>query len=176
MEINEVSNMVSYYGKDIYNFCRQLTRNKEEADELYQDTFLRAIELCNKIDPENNPKSFLISIALRLWKNRRRKLAWRSRIAAVESFREELVFESYVIVSSENPEENILRKEKKELVALTVKKLRIEYQVVLYLYYTAEMSIKEIGRILHLPEGTVKSRLHKARNEVGKYLEADVNG
>ncbi len=176
MEIKEVSNMVSYYGKDIYNFCRQLTRNKEEADELYQDTFLRAIELCHKIDPENNPKSFLISIALRLWKNRRRKLAWRSRIAAVESFREESVFEGYVIVSSENPEEDILRKEKKEFVALTVKKLRKEYQVVLYLYYTAEMSIKEIGRILHLPEGTVKSRLHKARNEVGKYLEADVNG
>jgi RNA polymerase sigma-70 factor (ECF subfamily) len=162
---------VSSYGKDIYNFCRQLTRNKEEADELYQDTFLRATELCYKINKENNPKSFLLSIALRLWKNQRRKFSWRNRIAAVESYRDESCYCNYPTELAESPEEELLEKEKTERIVQAVKRLREEYQSVVYLYYTAEMPIKEISVILHLPEGTVKSRLHKARNEVGKILE-----
>jgi len=170
LEVTEVSNMVSSYGKDIYNFCRQLTRNKAEADELYQDTFLKAIELCHKIDKENNPKSFLLSIALRLWKNRRRKIAWRNRIAAMESYRDESDYESYPMGLARSPEEELLEKEKTELVVQSVKSLRKEYQSVVYLYYAAEMSLKEIGIILHLPEGTIKSRLYKARNELRKRI------
>ena len=54
-------------------FCCHLTGNVQEAEELYQDTFLKAVELMKNIDYENNPKSFLISIALRLWKNKKRK-------------------------------------------------------------------------------------------------------
>lgn len=172
MEATEIRNLVSSYGKDIYNFCRQLTRDKEEADELYQDTFLRAIELCRKINMKNNPKSFLLSIALRLWKNRRRKIAWRNRIAAMESYRDESDYDGYPIELAKSPEEELLEKEKTELVVRAVKSLRKEYQSVVYLYYTAEMSLKEISSILRLPEGTVKSRLYKARNEVRKIYGA----
>ena len=70
-------------------FCCHLTGNVQEAEELYQDTFLKAVELMKNIDYENNPKSFLISIALRLWKNKKRKYAWRMRIAGTESLIEE---------------------------------------------------------------------------------------
>jgi RNA polymerase sigma-70 factor (ECF subfamily) len=176
VEVTEISDIVSSYGKDVYNFCRQLTRNKEEADELYQDTFLRTIELCYKIDRGNNPRSFLLSIALRLWKNRRRKFSWRNRIAAVESYRDESSYCIYPAESAESPEEELLEKEKTERIVQAVKRLREEYQSVVYLYYTAEMPLKEISVILHLPEGTVKSRLHKARNAVGKILEEYLYG
>jgi RNA polymerase sigma-70 factor (ECF subfamily) len=176
LEVTEISTIVSSYGKDIYNFCRQLTRNKEEADELYQDTFLRAIELCYKINKENNPKSFLLSIAVRLWKNRKRKFSWRNRIAAVESYREESGYRNYPAELAESPEEELLEKEKTERIVQAVKRLREEYQSVVYLYYSAEMPLKEISVILHLPEGTVKSRLHKARSVVGKILEEYLYG
>lgn len=69
------------YGKDIYSFCMHLVKEKESADDLYQDAFLEATKKIASIRYEDNPKSYLLSIVIRLWKNRVRKRAWRSRIA-----------------------------------------------------------------------------------------------
>ena len=77
------------YGKEIYSFCKHLTCSRQEADDLYQDTFLKAVELQQKIDWQENPKSFLLSVAVRIWKNRKRKAAWRNRIAPTEVLIEE---------------------------------------------------------------------------------------
>ncbi|QHI71666.1 RNA polymerase sigma factor [Aminipila terrae] len=174
MEIIEVDKLVNLNGRDIYNFCRQLTQNQEEADELYQDTFLKAVEVCGRIHKEDNPKSYLMSIAIKLWKNRKRKFAWRSRIAMIESRDDHMDYDERPSDDIHSPEHELLKKEEQEMVRRAVSRLREEYRVPMYLYYAAGMSVKEIGRILHRPEGTVKSRLHKARKEVKRYLE--VNG
>ena len=89
MNVTELEKCIELYGKDIYAFCRQLTYSQQEAEELYQDTFLKAMELLQKIDAAENPKSYLLSIALRLWKNHKKKYACRKRIADMESLSEE---------------------------------------------------------------------------------------
>ena len=89
MTKQELEQCISEYGKDIYSFCKHLTYDQQEADDLYQDTFLKAIELQQKIAYKDQTKSYLIGIAIRIWKNRKRKYAWRNRIAAVERMVEE---------------------------------------------------------------------------------------
>ena len=89
MKVTELEKCIELYGKDIYAFCRQLTYSRQEADELYQDTFLKVMELLYKIKMEDNPKSYILSIALRLWKNSKRKYARRRQIADMESLTEE---------------------------------------------------------------------------------------
>lgn len=81
MTIQELEQCISLYGKDIYSFCMHLAKEKESADDLYQDAFLEATKKIASIWYEDNPKSYLLSIVIRLWKNRVRKRAWRSRIA-----------------------------------------------------------------------------------------------
>ena len=81
MTIQELERCIQLYGKDIYSFCMHLTKEKGSADDLYQDTFLEAMKKLAAIRYEDNPKSYLLSVAIRLWKNRVRKLAWRNRIA-----------------------------------------------------------------------------------------------
>jgi RNA polymerase sigma-70 factor (ECF subfamily) len=132
LKVTEVNDLVNVHGKDVYNFCRQLTKNIEEADELYQDTFLKAVELCDRIDKEKNPKSFLLSIAIKLWKNRKRKFAWRSRIAAMESY-QEVDYEQEQSHIPASLEEEFLVRETKELVARAVGVLKEDYRVPLYL-------------------------------------------
>ncbi len=80
MQRDELENCIETYGRDIYSFCCYLTRSRQEADDLYQDTFLKALEIAGRLDADGNPKSALLSIASNLWRNRRRKLAWRQRI------------------------------------------------------------------------------------------------
>ena len=81
MTIQELERCIQLYGKDIYSFCMHLTKEKGSADDLYQDTFLEATKKLAVIRYEDNPKSYLLSVAIRLWKNRVRKFAWRNRIA-----------------------------------------------------------------------------------------------
>ncbi|GIO42748.1 RNA polymerase sigma factor [Paenibacillus apis] len=66
MEIDELIELVELHGKAVYGFCYNLTRNKEDADDLYQDTFLKAAELRHKMDMSGNPKAFLISFRARV--------------------------------------------------------------------------------------------------------------
>lgn len=73
MNTREISELVEMHGNAIYTFCCSLTHNKIEADDLYQETFLKAIERKGKIHQNENPKSYLIAIAIGIWKNSRRK-------------------------------------------------------------------------------------------------------
>lgn len=149
-------------------FCCHLTGNVQEAEELYQDTFLKAVELMKNIDYENNPKSFLISIALRLWKNKKRKYAWRMRIAGTESLIEETVEN---LEAEKCLEEEMIQKEIQRQVRKAVAGLEEKYRIPVYLFYTVQMSVAEISKTLKIPEGTVKTRLYKARKLLKEELE-----
>lgn len=170
MSIEELEECINTYGKDIYAFCKQLTHNLTEAEDLYQDTFLKAVEVISDIHMEQNPKSYLLSIALRIWKNKRRKYAWRQRIARLERWTEEKQ-ESNSTGVTPSLEEQILSNEEKNIVEQEVKKLKDKYRIPIYLYYMENLSLEEIAQILKIPKGTVKSRLHKARNILKNKLE-----
>ena len=80
MTIQELEQFIATYGTDIYSFCVYLTGNRPEAEELYQDTFLKTLELLDKIQKDGNPKSYLLSVAIRIWKNRNRKINRRTAL------------------------------------------------------------------------------------------------
>lgn len=172
MTITELEQCIDLYGKDIFSFCRHATGSIQEGEELYQDTFLKAVELIDRMDISQNPKSFLLSIAIRLWKNKRRKYSWRQRIAGMESLEEKDEYQNIPSnIDNVLPEKNLLQKEQNELIHASIRKLPQKYQILLYLYYASEISVYEIAVCLKLPEGTVKSRLHKARKLLKEKLE-----
>lgn len=169
MNQTEIEMCIAKYGKDLYSFCCYLTYSKMEADDLYQDTFVKVIEL-GKIDVSNNPKSYLLSIAVRLWKNRKRKLERRRR-ALVSDTMEELEQEGRLQTKKTSPEQEMIQKEQKENVQHAVGQLPDKLQIVALLYYMEDRKVAEIADILHVPQGTVKSRLHKARKILREKLE-----
>ncbi len=172
MTMTELEQCIDLYGKDIFSFCRYATGSIQEGEELFQDTFLKAVELLDKMEMNQNPKSFLLSIAIRLWKNKRRKFAWRQRIVGMESLEEKEEYQNIPSnIGSTLPEKNLLQREQKQMVYKCIGKLPQKYQILLYLYYASEFSVNEIAVCLKLPEGTVKSRLHKARKLLKDQLE-----
>lgn len=169
MTRQEFIDLLEREGKGIYSFCRMLAGNQEEADELYQETMLTATERCRDIDIANNPKSYLIAVSLGIYKNRRKKTARRQRIAPVGELTDELA----AVIADENgtPEDEILRYEMQEVVRKETRKLPEHLRFPVYLYYTAQLTVEEIAKTMHIPKGTVKSRLHKARMTIKKRLE-----
>lgn len=169
MTTDELKRLITEYGMHLYSFCCNLTGNRMDADDLYQDTFLKAVELRHRLDSSGNPKSYLMGISVRLWQNHRKKYATRQRILPKADYEENLMQE--VIDTRIQPEGEAIRKETILEVRSGIKSLPDKLQLVLYMYYTAEMSLEEISQALHIPKGTVKSRLYKGRNQLKQYLE-----
>ncbi len=170
MTKQELEQCIEEYGRDIYSFCRYLTNDLPEAEDLYQDTFLLATEVKERIEYNRNPKSYLLSIALRIWKNKKRKYAWRKRIADVRSADDALEADSGGTAEL-SLEEQILATEKDESVRIAVSHLPEKLKIVVLLFYMEELTTAQIAEVIKIPVGTVLSRLHEARKRLKKELE-----
>lgn len=174
MTVLELDACIKEHGTAIYSFCRHLAGTRELADELYQDTFLVAMERMEQLhnDGDANPKSYLLSVSLRLWKNRRRKAAWRNRIAPEQSLDVpggDAVWEQ--AGAGDSTEAEVLREERRRQIRRAVDELPEKYRVAVLLFYMEELPMTELAKVLHVPVGTVKSRLHQARKLLKTQLE-----
>ena len=91
MTEEELNLLIIACGRHLYSFCCNLTGNKSEAEDLYQDTLLKAVELRHKLDSSGNPKSFLMGIAVKIWQNHKKKYAVRQKIVQLEELNENFV-------------------------------------------------------------------------------------
>lgn len=154
----DISRLIELYGKKVYNFCLRLCTTTYDAEDLYQDTFLKAIEKLSSIDEDNNPSAYLCTIALSLWKSKTRKAARRHAIAPQTP-----IDEHFAVASDYALEEQVIKDELHAQVNAAVSSLEEKLRTCMLLHYVMEMPLGEIARILNIPEGTVKSRLHTAR-------------
>lgn len=164
MTLEELNLVAQERGREIYGFCYYLSGHKETAEELYQDTFLKATEKCKKIKQDQDVKAYIIGISIRLWKNRVRKNSNRHRIAPVTT----LVMDH---ASKETPLDQVLHKEEDGLVLEAVNTLKEAQRITLMMFYYWDLSVEDIAKILKTPQGTVKSRLFNGRKQVKQYLE-----
>jgi len=172
LDIDELKDLIEQHGKALYGFCLRLTANRADTDDLYQETLLRAMEARNHLDRNRNPKAFLLSVAIGLRKNQRRKFAWRQRIAPSSQFNDAAhIFHAQS--KEATPEDAVLSLERRRTMLAAANNLKDKLKIPLYMHYTAEMSIEEIASALKIPSGTVKSRLYQARQAMKKELEAE---
>ena len=169
MTKDEFEKVVYEYGNDMFNFCCYLTLNRELASELYQETFLKAFELRNKIKKDGNIKSYLLSVAMNIWKNSVSKKMRRNKIAPTVDYEK-----SKEMLGDDKGEvlEEYIEKELIMEVKAAGDKLPDKQRMVVLLHYMGNESTESIARILHIPKGTVLSRLSKARENLRKEMEA----
>ena len=170
MESNSMERYIQEYGKAVYSYCMYITKNKYDADDLYQQTFLIAFQK-NEIDAENNPKSYLITIAANVWKNVIRKKTWRKEKAdIIPTIDEEL---NNTPDDGKSPEDEVIQNEEELLIRKLVLSLPDKLREVILMYYMEDMSINEIAAALKIPAGTVKSRMNKAKKMLKEKMNYD---
>lgn len=113
MTTKELEQLLDRYGDSIYGFCLHLTGCKEQADDLYQDTFLKTIEIQPKIKLSNMEqdllaaKNYIIGIAIRIWKKTLTKNKRTVQDVSLEEYLEYFV----------NPEDVAVQTEKRKLLS-----------------------------------------------------------
>ncbi len=168
MNAREIETCMDEFGTDIYRFCLKLCMDKADAEDLYQQTFLKALETDLPLDRQKNPKALFFSVAHNLWKSDRRKQARRNKIAPCRSLDDET---AAILHSTENMEANFLRKEFMAEVDQMLQALPEKFRVPMILFFLSDCPIDQIAAILKKPPGTVKSRLFKGRSLIKKRLE-----
>lgn len=173
MTKNNLEQLIEMHGDAIYQFCYHLTGCQDDADDLYQDTLCKAYEIRKRIkNPEDNSllekeRNYCMGIAIRLYKNNYRKKVKRTE----ESMDDEQNGYHAKLASDFKTEERIEKEEMRLQIRKSIQSLPLKQRTVIYLFYYAELSVKDISSLLRLPVGTVKSRLSKARSVLKNELE-----
>ena len=170
MEKERLAQIIAAYGQDILRFCRITAGSSTEGDELYQDTMLILWEKQMGLDGSQNVKGYALSVAVKLWKNRQRKAARRLRLVPQESL-EELTQRGIQPGQTASLEDTLLQKSQAEILREMIRQLPEGYRLPLQLHYSADLPVKEIAKLMKLPESTVKTRLRRAKEQLRQKLE-----
>lgn len=157
-----IDEYIFLYGRRLYGLCLRLCGNAADAEDLYQDTWLRAMEQLHRYDPACPFEPWLTTICVNLYRSLLRRM------------RRSPVFDGFADAE-----------EKEAVFARTAAEKRADYtdlyaaidrlpqmlRITVILFYFRDMKVEETAAVLGVPVGTVKSRLHKARKRLKEVLQ-----
>ncbi len=159
-----LSELMNTYGQDVWNFAFSLTRSPEMADDILQDVFIKAYLHIEEFRGEASIKTWLLAITRNTVSDYKRS-AFIRKVTLFDSISKK---ETHPSAEKEYIDEFIYEDIWKKVLCLPVK-----LREVLVLHAHHGLSEKEIAHLLNIPHGTVKSRLHHARNKMSKWMEDD---
>ena len=165
-----ISQLVNKYSERIYNLSLRILRNREEAEDILQETFITVIEKLHSFDGRSSFFTWIYRIATNasLMRLRKKKLVFQ-QISDDPDFQESV--ESRVFIDwSQDPSINIFDRETKAKIDSAINKLSDIYRSVFILRDIEGLSIKETSAILNITEENVKIRLRRARQYLRDYL------
>lgn len=167
--------LIDRYSPDIFAMLYRLTENAEEASDLTQETFLRALRSIGTFRGEAEIKTWLFRIAInesrnrfRWWKRRKRELTISIDSTLGNS---EMTVAQTLADDSQNPEESALAAEREYALKAALLDIPDVYREAIVLCDIEGLSYEETATALDINIGTVKSRLSRGREELRRRLK-----
>jgi RNA polymerase sigma-70 factor (ECF subfamily) len=159
----------------MYNFAFRLTNDEDDANDLVQDTYMKAFRFTNSFQQGTNAKAWLFRILKNSFINDYRK---KSKQPAKVDYQE--VETTYNSESTDSETTTDLRTETVQdmigdEVATALNSLPVDFRTVIILCDIEGFTYEEMAKILDIPIGTVRSRLHRARNLLKEKLRSYAN-
>lgn len=149
----------------LHNFARWIARDLNDAEDLVQETYLKALRGFASFQPGTNFRAWMFQILRNTFWSSCSKLERRMTVAM------DLEEEGPALaVENETPETVLMKRSDSSLVQNAIENLPVHQREVLLLCEVEEMSYREIAEILSIPTGTVMSRLSRARKTVRESL------
>lgn len=149
-----VEKIINKYSKTVYKLAFAQTRNKNDADDIFQEVFLRYIRKQPTFENKEHEKAWFIRVTINCCKS-----LWKSPFKKHTQLLEQ---DTFVI---ENNEENLLEE--------YLLKLPKVYRIVIHLFYYENMPTAQISTVIKKKESTVRMQLTRARRLLKEYMEGD---
>jgi len=161
-DLKAFETLLFLYEKRIFNYIHRIVGQKQDAEDLAQETFIKLFRSLNRIDPDKNFRAWLFKIATNCVYDWLRKKRRNKEILLLDDPQS-----SFETINEKDPYLNI---ENCCDLAAAVAKIKPAYQSPVLLYYYQDFSYREIAKILSLPLNTVKIYLYRAKKELRREL------
>lgn len=155
-----IDQFIRQYGKRLYGLCLFLCADSFEADDLYQDTWLKVVKNFSQYDSSKEFEPWLTKICVNTYRNTLRRLARSPLLNFTSNEEKDRFWQS--IPGPENKDYTCLYE--------AINNLPEKFRITVILFYFQDMDIGSTAASLNIPAGTVKSRLSKARKLLKEVL------
>ncbi len=165
--------LIKKYRERLFSIVYNIVSNREDASEIIQDAFIKAFRAVPKFKGKSSFFTWLYKIALHTTYNTVRKNRFK-RFFSLEKMSEDASSEAildYLQGQQGGAEKSVLLSELQEKLNEALQKLSIKHRTVVVLFEIEGLSHTEIAQITETTEGTVRSRLHYAKQELQNYLK-----
>ena len=145
--------VIRFYSDMVYRLAFARTSNRYDADDVYEEVFLRYLKKKPKFQSEEHRRAWLIRVTINC-SNTFLTSTWQRR-------------------TQELPEDLPFRQSEDYQLYSYLQQLSAKYRSVIHLFYYEEMSVEEIGKILHRKPSTVRTQLTRAREQLRQILKEE---
>lgn len=164
-DTNAFAVLVDRYKNMVFTLSLKMVKNREEAEEVAQDTFVKAYRSLNKFKAESKFSTWLYKVAYNTCLDCLKKKNRAQPVVAIDEYTE------HEVVSLSNVVDSLEEKERSQMIQECLDVLPGEDSFLLSLYYFEEQSIKEIAKIMGINDNHVKIKLFRSRKKLTAVLK-----
>ena len=171
-DIQAFKQLFEIYKNSIFNLCFRFASNKEEAEDLCQEVFIKIYKSIKTFKRKSKLSTWIYRITVNLclnYQRRQKGLLWFSLNDSTEEYNKDIV-ENLLIPAEDLPDISLEKKERERIIQLAINSLPKNQQAVLILQRYENMSIKEIAEVMSCTTASVQSRLYRAKENLCKKL------
>ncbi|AXI01049.1 RNA polymerase sigma factor [Sporosarcina sp. PTS2304] len=170
---SDLNALYEEYGRYLYHLCLKLTRNKEEAEDLMQDVWVKVVRYSGEMSEVNRMKAWLTTICMNTFRDRYRKNVRHSQYVMNQPDTLDVPILDLVPSNAKTPMELIEQSDIQSLVQEKIGELDGIYRKTIEYFYVNQYSLVEIASLMSVSIGTVKSRLFRAKKYLKELLVQD---
>ena len=163
----DIESLIRQYGNDVLRTAYMYVKDMHTAEDIFQEVFIKVNQKLSTFEGNSSIKTWIIRITINTCKDYL-KSAWNRRVVPMMEYQEDAIISESDYVDVEN-------QDTKELIKKTVLSLPAKYKDVILCVYFEDMTITEAAVVLHIAEGTAKSRLSRARQKLKSVLEGRIS-
>jgi RNA polymerase sigma-70 factor (ECF subfamily) len=162
-DVAALGTLFERYSAMVYRTALAITREEHTAEDILQECFLRVYTYGTSIDPERPLRPWLYRVTVNLAYDRSARRSVRPLDDVIEWL-------TGLASALPAPDDRAEERELLQMVRKVIDELPAMHRAVIVLHYMEDLSLEEIARVMELPPGTVKSRLHYARERLRRML------
>jgi RNA polymerase sigma-70 factor, ECF subfamily len=164
----EIKRLMNSYGNDVLRISYLYLKDKYLAEDAFQEVFIKVYKNFNRFKKNSSEKTWIMSITMNTCKDILR-ISWFKKVLMIKNIEDDSLVDTYG-----NVDDKIINKLQNEELLKEVMNLPRKYKEPIILYYYEELSTVDISKILKIPEGTVRSRLFRARTLLKSNIEGRI--
>ena len=162
----KIEELMNSYGNDVLRMAYLYLKDKYLAEDVFQEVFIKVYKNFSKLKKSSSEKNWIMTITINTCRDVLR-ISWFKKVILSKD-----VYDNSFVDICENVDDKVINKIQHEELLKQVMDMPRKYKEIIILYYYEELSTRDISKVLKIPEGTVRSRLFRART----VLKSNIDG